>query len=239
MTSRRRPSRLTLGIDEAGRGPAIGPMVVAAVCVSTSAARTLSRAGVGDSKSFGAGQKARSTRAMLAELIRDKALYVGVTVVEPREIDARVCVNELNVLEREIAQALIEKAPQSNCIVADGERLFAPLAARYEHLIARNRAESFHAAVAAASIVAKTLRDALYEEIRIRYAPDFGEIAGGGYVNDGTRRFLRAYAARHGDLPPEARRSWPYDYLRDILGEDFDPRTHLADQARGQLGLFR
>ena len=42
--------RITLGIDEAGRGPAIGPMVVAAVALDTRAAQRLTRAGLRDSK---------------------------------------------------------------------------------------------------------------------------------------------------------------------------------------------
>src|SRR5687768_7936280 len=50
--------RLTLGIDEAGRGPAIGPMVMAAVVLDTPAARRLTRAGLADSKSYGAGDDA-------------------------------------------------------------------------------------------------------------------------------------------------------------------------------------
>ena len=56
MTKRRTPTnRLTLGIDEAGRGPAIGPMVMAAVAIDSKAAAALSRKGLRDSKSFGAG----------------------------------------------------------------------------------------------------------------------------------------------------------------------------------------
>lgn len=238
MTTGKQASRITLGIDEAGRGPAIGPMVIAAVCLDTAGARTLSRAGICDSKSFGAGAKARSLRAELADLIRSTAIHVGLAVLEPAEIDTRVCRNQLNQLEREIAERLIEGAPSCDRIVADGERLFAPLCSRFANLVARNRAESLHAAVAAASIVAKDRRDALFERICRQYAEQFGPISGGGYVNEGTRRFLRAYASRYGDLPPEARRSWPYDYLRDILGEDFDPRARLADAAAGQMRLF-
>jgi ribonuclease HIII len=56
-------SRLTLGIDEAGRGPSIGPMVMAAVALDTRAAAALTRAGLTDSKSYGAGSRSRSARA--------------------------------------------------------------------------------------------------------------------------------------------------------------------------------
>jgi len=213
------PNRVTLGIDEAGRGPAIGPMVLAAVCLDSKAARSLTRAGLADSKSFGAGEEARATRARLAERVRKVAIYVNLEVCTVDEIDRRVMHGELNVLEREVATRLIDVAPARDKIVADGRRMFSPLAARFPELEAHDDGESVHASVAAASVIAKVLRDELFEAIRSRYVPEFGDIIGGGYVNAGTRRFLRSYCERYGELPQEARRSWPYPYLRDLLGD--------------------
>jgi ribonuclease HII len=211
--------RITLGIDEAGRGPAIGPMVMAAVALDTKAARALTRAGLADSKSYGAGEEARAIRAALAVRIRTVALHVSLEVVEVAEIDRRVMYGELNVLEREVASRLIDAAPARDRIVADGQRMFRPLTARYPELEAHDEGESRHASVAAASVIAKVRRDELYEAIRARYLAEFGDIVGGGYCNAGTRRFLRSYAERYRDLPAEARRSWPYPYLIDLLGE--------------------
>jgi ribonuclease HII len=74
-------TRLTLGIDEAGRGPGIGPMVLAAACLDTNGARTLSRAGLADSKSYGAGDKARKRRDELAARVREVAIWT-MTVVD-------------------------------------------------------------------------------------------------------------------------------------------------------------
>lgn len=232
------PRKLTLGIDEAGRGPAIGPMVLAAVCLDTNAARVLTRAGLRDSKSYGAGPKARELRAELARRVRKLALHISVCVCDVSEIDRRVKQGELNVLEREVAVRFIERAPRVDRIVADGKVLFGSLAARYEHLEAHNDGESQHAAVAAASVIAKTRRDEIFERIAGRYVPAFGEVIGGGYVNDGTRRFLRAYAERHRCLPPEARRSWPHPYLADILGPAWHPWADCPDELPGQLALF-
>lgn len=212
-------SRRTLGIDEAGRGPAIGPMVLAAVVLDTAGARALTRAGLRDSKSYGAGEAARQTRADLEARVHELAVHVAVEVVEVGVIDARVARGELNALEREVAARLIDGAPRCHRQVADGARMFAPLRARYPLLEAHDDGESRHAAVAAASVVAKHRRDQLFADICRRYADQFGAITGGGYVNDGTRQFLRAYATRHGDLPPEARRSWPHPYLADLLGD--------------------
>ena len=80
---------LTLGLDEAGRGPILGPMVVAAVALDAGAARALTRAGVCDSKAV-AGKDAVARRAALAALVRARAPFVALRVVEAGDIDARV-----------------------------------------------------------------------------------------------------------------------------------------------------
>lgn len=202
---------LTLGIDEAGRGPILGPMVMAAVALDPPAARALTRAGLADSKQYGAGAEARARRAELAALVRARACFVTVEVIDAAEIDARVAHGELNLLERERAAKMITLAPTCARIIADGAKMFAPLREQFPALRAYDRGEERHAAVAAASVVAKDLRDAWYVGMCARYRDQFGEVAGGGYLNDATRSFLRAYRDRHGDLPPETRRSWSTD----------------------------
>ncbi|MEZ4369037.1 MAG: hypothetical protein R2939_22560 [Kofleriaceae bacterium] len=204
-------------MDEAGRGPAIGPMVLAVVVLDTAGARALSRAGLRDSKAFGAGDAARERRAELAALVRTRARYVAAREVSVADIDARVARGELNALEREVALDLLADAPACDRIIADGARLFAPMASQVPSLWAVDGAEARHAAVAAASVIAKDLRDRAFTAICARYRDEFGEIRGGGYVNDATRRFLRAYATRYRALPPEARRSWPHPYVADLV----------------------
>lgn len=219
-------SRLTLGLDEAGRGPAIGPLVVAAVVLDTAAARALTRAGLTDSKAYGAGDDARARRADLAALVRQRARFVASRELDAATVDARVAHGELNALERDAARELLALAPKVDQIIADGRHVFGPLAPFFPHLRALDGAETRHAAVAAASVIAKDERDRAFAQICARYEPEFGPIRGGGYVNDATRRFLRAYAERHGCLLPEARRSWPHPYLDDVLG----PQPSLAPQ---------
>jgi ribonuclease HII len=211
------PNRLTLGIDEAGRGPAVGPMVMAAVAIDSRAAASLSRKGLTDSKTYGAGEDAHALRSELATEIRGRALFVETLVVSHTEIDERVARNELNVLERELAVKLIDQAPRVDRIIADGKRMFAALCARYENFESRDRAEEHHASVAAASVIAKVLRDQLFDQIRKQYEGELGPIAGGGYANAATRRWLRAYVERHGKLPPETRLTWPHPYVADLI----------------------
>lgn len=211
--------KLTLGIDEAGRGPSIGPMVMAAVALDSRAAAALTRKGLTDSKTYGAGDEAHVIRTALAVEIRARALFVATIEVEHTEIDERVSRGELNVLERELAAKLIEQAPRVDRIIADGKRMFAALCARFSGFESHDRAEEKHASVAAASVVAKALRDERFARIRERYEPELGPIAGGGYSNAATQRWVRAYVERYGRLPDEARRSWPHPYVEDLIGD--------------------
>jgi ribonuclease HII len=211
--------RLTLGIDEAGRGPAVGPMVIAAVALDSRSAGALTRAGLCDSKTYGAGDDAHATRCGLAQQIRSRALFVALIEVEHTEIDLRVARHELNVLERELAGRLIEQAPAVHRIIADGKRMFSALGQRYPHFESHDRAEERHASVAAASVIAKVARDERFAQIRARYEAELGPISGGGYANAATRRWLRAYTLRYGRLPDEARLSWPHPYVADLIGD--------------------
>jgi len=197
----------------------MGPMVMAAVALDSKAAAALTRAGLRDSKAYGAGEDAHELRCALAAEIRKRATFVASVEVECSEIDERVCRGELNVLEREIAIRMIDQAPTVDKIIADGKRMFQPLALRYAQFESRDRAEEHHASVAAASVIAKSIRDQRFNAIRQRYESEFGKITGNGYVNDGTRKFIRAYATRYGRLPEETRRSWPHLYVKDILGD--------------------
>ena len=221
--SRGRVSNLVLGIDEAGRGPALGAMVLAAVALTPAASRRLARAGVADSKSFGAGDEAHAARGALLRIIEAAASFIAIEVCDVETIDAYVARGALNVLERERAERMIREAPPCKRIIADGQRLFGPLRAVFPQVRAVDRGEEHHVAVAAASICAKVRRDELYACIAARYHHEFGPLGGGGYVNAATRAFARAYIKRFGTLPPEARHSWPWRGVR--VGKRPQPRA--------------
>jgi ribonuclease HII len=207
------------GIDEAGRGPILGPMAVAVVALEHDSALTLSHLGVADSKSFGVGSHARERRAELAAEIRHHAVVSACALVSVEDIDRYVFRGQLNALEREVACGLLSSAAatRDDRIICDGSRLFAPLRRHYPTLEAIDHADSIHVSVAAASVLAKHVRDEAFSVIAGRYEPEFGPIAGGGYVNAATKRFLAAYQQRHGELPPEARKSWGAKKQLDLL----------------------
>jgi ribonuclease HII len=210
---------LTLGLDEAGRGPILGPMVMAVVGLRSRAAASLTRAGVSDSKSFG-GPEGHAARSALVPRILEVAEHVAVRVIDVAEIDAACAERGLNRLEQRVGAELLATAPPARRIVCDGARLFSPLRPRFAGLEARDHGESVHVAVAAASIVAKVRRDELFARIARRYAVLLGlpeSPRGGGYLNDATRALLRQIIRHTGMLPPEGRHSWPWDFVADLV----------------------
>lgn len=200
----------TFGADEAGRGPILGPMVIAVVGLDRGAAISLGKRGVCDSKGFGAGEAARRKRRELAEIVRERAPLHLVRVIDSAEVDRYTFRGLLNALEREVVHDLLVKlgARTTDRIVCDGANMFAPLRKFFPQLEAVNQGESAHVSVAAASILAKDARDDAFAKIAARYEGEFGPLRGGGYLNGATRTFLEAYEAKHGGLPPEARKSW-------------------------------
>ncbi len=216
-----------LGIDEAGRGPVMGPLVVAAVLLHPRRAGALTRLGVRDSKFFGTGGPAAGRRGQLFGHVKRLADWVGVRVFPAQEVDRRTLVGELNELEREAARSLLAEIPaglKPQRILADGEKVFASLASDFPDIEALDHAESRHVAVAAASVVAKVRRDRLFTELldRIRHeyreqkGEDFGPIQGSGYANEATEAFLRAYHRRTGALPPGVRHAWNWPVIREL-----------------------
>ncbi len=213
-----RRDRWVLGLDEAGRGAALGPMVVAGVALDPLKAGALTRLGVRDSKQFGAGDAARTHRRALTSHIERLAECIVVRVLDAAEVDRYAEAGDLNVLERRAADEILREAGPVRRVVADGRRLFEALRQRYPHLEAIDDGESHHVAVAAASVIAKDRRDALLETIMENYVAEYGEVKGGGYVNAATARFLRSYHDRTGTLPAETRLSWNWDVIRELRG---------------------
>jgi ribonuclease HII len=208
---------MLLGIDEAGRGPVIGPLVLCGVWIAPRNERHLLKLGLRDSKAYGSGETARRQRRELAQLIRSLAARISILVADAAEVDRRVQQGELNVLEQQMAQTVIESGPVARRILVDGYHLFRPLIPRYPQLEAYNRADAEFPIVAAASILAKVERDAQFEAIIAPHVPHVGPIRGGGYVNKGTEAFLKSYVTHFGHLPHHVRRSWSWPVLQKLI----------------------
>lgn len=211
---------MLIGIDEAGRGPVLGPLVLGAVRVDAAGAQALEALAPRDSKAYGAGAQAQAARAALARRIRAIA-QVELAVAEAEEVDAWACEGGLNRLEQALATRLLRRLAQpTSVIIADGARLFGPLRREWPLLEALDRADQTHVVVAAASIVAKVERDERLSALLGGAAEGTGGVVpGGGYPNAATARWLRAHVARHGLLPPGVRSSWSWAVLGELRAQ--------------------
>ncbi|NPA70987.1 MAG: ribonuclease HII [Crenarchaeota archaeon] len=206
-------SSIVCGVDEAGRGPVIGPMVIAVACIEEENVGKLSEIGVKDSKEL-----SRAQRQILYEKLRRILIFHDYVIVSPEEIDKYVRENKLNILElekiKELVKKVLERFPDKRIIIyvdspdVKAERfekmLKNSLSSDRVEIYARHRADATIPIVSAASIIAKYVRDREIEKLKLRYG-DFGS----GYPSDPrTIRFLISYISRHGEPPPIARKTW-------------------------------
>ncbi|MFW5815709.1 MAG: ribonuclease HII [Wenzhouxiangella sp.] len=178
MADASRPARiqpLIAGVDEAGRGPLAGPVVAAAVILDPS--RPIP--GVADSKTL-----RPERRAALAELIYRRALAVRIGVVDAAEIDR---VNILQATLKAMSAVIEALDPQPLLVRVDGNRA-PPSRLPVQTVIGGDASDR---AIAAASIIAKTHRDALMVDLHARY-PDYGFDRHKGYATPAHRAVLRA-----------------------------------------------
>lgn len=172
-----------LGLDEAGRGPLAGPVVVAAVWLP----ETFDVAGLDDSKKL-----SRARRDEAATRIREEAAY-AVEIVDVDDID------RLNILwasmegMRRAWSRIRSLVPGDAIAYVDGDRVPPGLEGRHYHVV---KGDGRMACIAAASILAKTTRDALMTEFADRY-PEYGFERHFGYATPEHLGLLR----RHGPCP--------------------------------------
>jgi ribonuclease HII len=180
------PEGLVCGIDEAGRGPLAGPVVAAAVILDP--ANPI--AGLNDSKKLSAKR-----RELLAVEIRAKALAWAVAEASVEEID-RINILQASLLAMQRAVEGLSVRP-SHALV-DGNRC-PKLACTSEAIIG---GDGKVASIAAASILAKTVRDAGMLEMHATY-PEYGFDRHMGYPTAAHLKALR----EHG-VTPIHRRSY-------------------------------
>ena len=156
------------GCDEAGRGPLAGPVFAAAVILPEGFHHAL----LNDSKQM--SEKARDT---LREVIEREAVSWAVVAVSPEEIDT---VNILNASILGMQRAVLQLDPSPEFLLVDGNR-FRPFG-RYKATDYRTvvHGDATYASIAAASVLAKTLRDEYMRRIAAEY-PQYGWDRNMGY----------------------------------------------------------
>jgi ribonuclease HII len=192
------------GVDEAGKGAVLGPLVVAAVAAESHAA--CDGMGLADSKVLSPKQ-----REALYEVIC-KTFPVSVVIIGPTEIDDRRKRETMNQIVAGAHALAITALLPLECAICDAcdvneGRYAASVASRLNNACpvdARHHADRNFRLVGAASIVAKVCRD---REVR-NFQAEYGNI-GSGYPSDPeTIAFLRRHIASAGSPPPIARSSW-------------------------------
>lgn len=194
------------GVDEAGRGPVLGPMVMALVVVDEEGEQELREMGVRDSKQLSPEER----EEMYPDIVK-VAKDVVIARVEPFEIDSYVAKRSLNELEAVKVAEMVGRArvPPELLIVDSPDPNPARFAQRIQKYVsidvrAEHGADAKYPVVSAASIIAKVVRDRVVRGIEDLYGR-----FGSGYSHDPeTRGFLEEWVRKYGRLPPFARRSW-------------------------------
>ena len=204
------------GVDEAGRGSIIGPLVVAGIAIRDYKIPELSRIGVKDSKKL-----TKQIRENMFFSIVDLADSLCIYKIEPREIDDNVFQNKLNNLEARAMATVINNLNVDevyvDCCDVDQERykrhVKCSLLSCGINLYSMHRADQLNLVVSAASIIAKIVRDNEIQAIR-----KIHRSIGSGYPSDkNTMCFIHQWVKKYKNAPSFARKSWRP--LRTILYE--------------------
>ena len=158
-------ANLICGIDEAGRGPLAGPVVVAAAIMP----RNSMIEGVNDSKKV-----SEKKREKLYDLITDEAIAYGVGIIDQKEIDR---INILNATKEGLTMAVKELNPKPDLIIVDALSKIDTEGILYKSII-KGDAKCY--SIACASIIAKVTRDRIMRQWDEVY-PQYGFIKHKGY----------------------------------------------------------
>lgn len=190
---------LVLGIDDSGRGPLIGPMILAGVLMKKEDEPFLKKKGVNDSK-----QLAHNVRIMLSELIKQTAVDFKVVFAQAEDIDFSIkngvnlntleaiktaeIINELNSGKEKIK--VIVDCPSVN--TSAWKKTMLSYVKKVDNLDVHceHKADANHVSVSAASIIAKVVREEEVTKLKEKYK-EYGRL-GSGYPSDpDTKDFLR------------------------------------------------
>ena len=206
---------LILGIDDAGRGPVIGSMVITGVLIDDKDISKLKAIGVKDSKLI-----APEKRKLLFKEIERLAKAYSIIKIEPKEIDAALESEKtnLNWLEGDKMIEIIKQLKDANKVYVDCPSNNIQAFKGYlekkvkKDLVVENKADLKYEIVGAASIIAKVTR---YEEIE-KIKKKIGKDIGSGYPSDEiTQKFLKENYKKY---PNIIRKSWA-SYKNLVYGE--------------------
>jgi len=195
---------LVCGVDDAGRGSVLGPLVIAGISIEQKNIKQLVKIGVKDSK-----QLSPQLREKLYEQILSLVEGYHVAKIPPKTIDKSVSKNLLNQLEANYMAKVIKKLQANSSYVDSCDvnpkrfGLHISNLAKTGKIISSHHADRKYPVVSAASIIAKVNRDREIEKLRKNHA------LGSGYPSDPkTMKFIKEWVSQNGDVPVFVRKSW-------------------------------
>jgi len=201
---------LVAGVDEAGRGCIIGPLVVAGVVVSKEKLSDLTALKVKDSKLL--SQKKRTALYYeIAQIIQTfKVIKVAPSEID-KAVECQIRLHKLNRLEAKTMAQVIEHLHPDEVYVDAADIIPKRFATHISEclsikpkIISQHKADQIYPIVSAASIIAKVERDQEIEQLKT----EFGDL-GSGYLHDQkTQHFLTEWLKTHKDYPSWVRKSW-------------------------------
>ena len=206
------------GIDEAGRGPVIGPLILCGVCFEESQLPFLKKIGVRDSKKL-----SPKRRKELAKTIKDNCLSFEIISVSAKEIDkretAKITLNRLEELKMsDIINKLRPDLIYIDAVDVNEERFGKSIERLLNYspnkIVSKHKADDLFPIVSAASIIAKDTRDDVIDKFKQKYSD-----IGSGYPSDKrTTDFLRNWIKKNKNFPPFVRISW--ETTKKILDQE-------------------
>ena len=192
------------GIDDAGRGPMLGPLVIAGISLDKKKLRKLTSLGVKDSKKL-----SPKLRESLYKKIIDIVDDYYVAKISPRSIDASVKKHCLNGLEAKYMAKVVSKLNPDISYVDSCDVNPTRFGKEISRLSDNHKIKSYHRAdsrfvvVSAASILAKVTRDRAIARLRKEHN------LGSGYPSDSvTVKFVTKYYKKNHEMPSFVRKSW-------------------------------
>ncbi len=214
-----------LGIDEAGKGPVLGPLVLCGYMIDSKDKNKLKKLNVKDSKLL-----TKKKREEIAPELRKIAKYHMLLKVDAKDIDENKKTSNLNKLEIAKMQEIINTLKPDKVIIdafevntrAFKQKIKAGLKNKKVKLVCENFADKNHVEVSAASVLAKVCRDDCIHSLREKYG-----FNGSGYPSDErTIMFLKDWLEKNNELPDFVRKSW------------YTSKTLIAEKEQKTLGVF-
>ena len=214
--------RNCIGVDEAGRGPVIGPLIVCSISIPEGDMDQLEKIEVDDSKKLSKAKRLELFEKIVA-IAEHRGWGIGTINCSPEEIDLNMAESNLNSLEVVLFSKAItqsSKTTSNNKILLDacdvdakrfGRRVARELGASWEssEIFSQHKMDARNPLVAAASIVAKITRDCEMQKL----SDDIGFDLGSGYPSDPkTKNAMKILC--EGDLPADCLR-WSWSTVSD------------------------